>query len=200
MAEDSPGAGLSLESPVAPTAPWARPLTQPQNKFALGIIRSLKKMKDAVPFLYPVDPIALNIPQYSTIITNPMDLSTVEKKLGGAKVDGGQYQRYANVEEFVTDFKLIIQNCVTFNGPEHPVSQMVKRVDEAFDKQMKNMPTADDVSGFLSLGSLNANYLRTGQTTGYEASCSKERGTCTETINCWRVVPSSRRCLRRGPS
>lgn len=148
-------------------------------------------MKDAVPFLYPVDPIALNIPQYSTIITNPMDLSTVEKKLGGAKLDAGQYQRYANVEEFVTDFKLVVQNCVIFNGPDHPVSQMVKRVEEAFDKQMKNMPTADDVSGSNPLG-LNANFLRTGQTTSYEANCSKERGSCTETINCWRLVPSSR--------
>ena len=146
MAEDSPGAGLALESPVAPTAPWARPLTQPQNKFALGIVRSLKKMKDAVPFLLPVDPIALGIPQYTTVITNPMDLSTVEKKLGGVKLEAGQYPRYANVEEFVADVRQIVQNCVTFNGAEHPVTQMVKRVEEAFDKQMKNMPSADDVS------------------------------------------------------
>jgi bromodomain-containing factor 1 len=103
-------------------------------------------MKDAVPFLLPVDPIALNIPQYSTIITSPMDLGTVEKKLGGGKIEAGQYQRYANVEEFVADVKLVVQNCVTFNGIEHPVTQMVKRMEEAFDKQMKNMPTADDVS------------------------------------------------------
>jgi hypothetical protein len=32
----------------------------------------LKKQKDAVLFLQPVDPIALNIPHFSTIITNPL--------------------------------------------------------------------------------------------------------------------------------
>lgn len=122
-------------------------MTQPQNKFALSVVRSLKKHKDAVPFLIPVDPIALNIPQYPTIITNPMDLSTVERKLGGApKTEAAQYQRYANVEEFAADVKLIVQNCVTFNGPDHLVAQMAKRMEEAFDKQMKNMPSADDVS------------------------------------------------------
>jgi hypothetical protein len=122
-------------------------MTQPQNKFALSVVRSMKKHKDATPFLLPVDPVALNIPHYPTIITNPMDLSTIEKKLGGSgKPETAQYARYANVEEFVTDVKLIVHNCLAFNGPDHLVSQMAKRLEEAFDKQMKNMPTADDVS------------------------------------------------------
>lgn len=139
-----------MESPTAPVAPWSRPMTQPQNKFALSVVRSLKKNKDAVPFLAPVDPVALNIPHYPTIVTNPMDLSTIEKKLGGApKTDGAEYQRYANVQEFVDDFKLIVDNCLKFNGPEHLVSQMSKRLEDAFDKQMKNMPSADDVGSSI---------------------------------------------------
>ncbi|KAG8834592.1 hypothetical protein FS842_000951 [Serendipita sp. 407] len=146
LGSDEIGNGIPMDSPVAPTAPWARPMTQPQNKFALSIVRTLKKHKDAVPFLQPVDPVALNIPHYPTIVTNPMDLSTVEKKLGGGlKTDSAQYQRYANVEEFVTDFKLIGANCLAFNGPEHLVTQMAQRLDEAFEKQMKNMPAAEDV-------------------------------------------------------
>ncbi|KAG8830786.1 hypothetical protein FRC17_004244 [Serendipita sp. 399] len=146
FANDEANNGLPMDSPVAPTAPWARPMTQPQNKFALSIIRALKKHKDAVPFLQPVDPVALNIPHYPTIVTNPMDLSTVEKKLGGGlKTDSAQYQRYANVEEFVNDFKLIGANCLLFNGADHLVTQMAQRLEEAFDKQMKNMPSADDV-------------------------------------------------------
>lgn len=145
LSEDMMSAGLQLESPVAPVAPWARPMTQPQNKFALSIVRTLRKSKDAIPFLVPVDPVALNIPHYPQIITNPMDLSTVEKKLGGAKMDTAQYARYANVDEFVADIKLIIENCAKFNGPEHPVTQMALRMEEQFDKLMKNMPTADEV-------------------------------------------------------
>jgi bromodomain-containing factor 1 len=33
------------------------------------------------PFLAPVDPVALGIPTYFTIIKRPMDLSTMKKKL-----------------------------------------------------------------------------------------------------------------------
>ena len=38
-------------------------------------------MKVLILFLYPVNPIKLGIPDYFTIISNPMDLSTVDKKL-----------------------------------------------------------------------------------------------------------------------
>ena len=41
----------------------------------------IKKNKDSTPFLHPVDPIALGIPDYLQIITQPMDLSTIENKL-----------------------------------------------------------------------------------------------------------------------
>ena len=46
-----------------------------------NIINALKKHKCAVPFLRPVDPVQLNCLDYFDIIKEPMDLSTVEKKL-----------------------------------------------------------------------------------------------------------------------
>jgi hypothetical protein len=42
------------------------------------MINSLLNNKQASPFLQPVDPIALGIPDYPTIITRPMDLSTIQ--------------------------------------------------------------------------------------------------------------------------
>lgn len=39
----------------------------------------MKRHKSAAPFLYPVDPVALNIPDYFDIIKVPMDLSTIEQ-------------------------------------------------------------------------------------------------------------------------
>ena len=41
------------------------------------MINTLMNHKSAAPFLQPVDPIALGIPDYPTIITRPMDLSTI---------------------------------------------------------------------------------------------------------------------------
>lgn len=109
-------------------------------------MRNLKKSKDAGPFLRPVDPLALNIPHYITIIKNPMDFSTVERKLASSnpsKPDPNKNNpRYATADEFVNDVRLIFINCLTFNGPDHPVTAMGKRVEDIFDKQIKNMPAA----------------------------------------------------------
>lgn len=103
-------------------------------------------MKDAAPFLRPVDPVALNIPHYFTIVKYPMDFSTIERKLASSnpqKPDSNsENPRYYNVDEFVHDVRLIFQNCVTFNGPDHAITAMGKRVGEVFDKQIKHLPPA----------------------------------------------------------
>lgn len=113
------------------------------------MLRTLKRMKDAGPFVKPVDPVALAIPHYPTIIKRPMDFETVERKLNAAnpaKPDSNPANpRYLNVDQFVQDIRLIFTNCVTFNGPEHPVTAMGKRVEAVFDKQIKQMPPPEEV-------------------------------------------------------
>ncbi|KAF7320222.1 Bromodomain-containing protein [Mycena kentingensis (nom. inval.)] len=132
-------------TPPPPSAePHVPPLDMGQWRFCLSTIRSLKKLKDAPPFLLPVDPVALGIPHYPTIVRNPMDLTTIERKVVAAnpgKPDPNPANpRYANTDEFISDVRLIIKNCILFNGAEHPVTAMVHRVEEVFDKQIKNLP------------------------------------------------------------
>jgi len=116
----------------------------PQWRFCVSTIKSLKKQKDAGPFLMPVDPVALNIPHYPSIIKTPMDFSTIERKLNSSnplKPDPNPLNpRYYAPEEFVTDVRLVFHNTLTFNGPEHVVTEMGKRVQEVFDKQIRHMP------------------------------------------------------------
>ena len=94
-------------------------------------------MKDAAPFLNPVDPVALGIPHYPQIIKRPMDFTTIERKLAASnpsKPDPNSANpRYHHADQFVQDVRLIFTNCVTFNGLEHPVTQMGKRVEAVFD-------------------------------------------------------------------
>ncbi|PPQ76174.1 hypothetical protein CVT26_009351 [Gymnopilus dilepis] len=120
-----------------------------QYRFLTSTLRSLKKMKDAVPFLLPVDPVALNIPHYPSIVKQPMDLSTVERKLIASnpnRPDPNPHNpRYYNAEEFVSDIRLMVQNAVTFNGPEHVVAAMGKRLEDVFDKSIKHLPPAAEV-------------------------------------------------------
>lgn len=79
-----------------------------------------------------------------------MDFSTIERKLNSSnpsKPDPNpDNPRYTNPDEFISDVRLIFQNCLTFNGPEHTISQMGKRVEEVFDKQIKQLPLPE-VSG-----------------------------------------------------
>jgi len=119
-------------------------------------------MKDASPFLRPVDAIALNIPHYPQIIKNPMDFSTIERKLNSsnpAKPDPNpQNPRYHSADDFISDVRLIFQNCFTFNGPDHAVSLMGKRIEEVFDKQIKQMPPTIEVD-YSSTMSDNAKHF-----------------------------------------
>ncbi|ORX42682.1 hypothetical protein DM01DRAFT_1350220 [Hesseltinella vesiculosa] len=115
----------------------SRPTAEPPtNKLLPGLhtrlevlLSKLKRHKNSLAFLYPVDPVALGIPHYSTIVTHPMDLGTMSKTLKS----GG----YKMLKDFEADFKLIVQNCILFNGPEHIVSQYAKELDVIFNKDIQ---------------------------------------------------------------
>lgn len=111
------------------------PMPKVQGKFIMQVIRTIRRTKDASPFTQPVDPVKLAIPTYFDQIKYPMDLSTMEKKLLS--------EQYATVDEFTRDFKLIISNCITFNGKDHKISEMARGIEVMFERQMKNLPPPD---------------------------------------------------------
>lgn len=86
--------------------------TEGWEKIAKKVILSLWKVKDSTLFLKPVDPVELNIPDYFTIIKNPMDFSTIKKKLNSGL--------YTNFREFDNDMKLVFYNCILYNGVSLP--------------------------------------------------------------------------------
>ncbi|KAF2228209.1 hypothetical protein BDZ85DRAFT_13177 [Elsinoe ampelina] len=113
----------------------SQPLTKLQKKTLEEKIKNTKKVKSAIPFLRPVDYMALNIPNYPNIIKVPMDLGTMEQKL---KTD-----QYSSLEAFVNDFELMVNNCFTFNGPAHAVSVQAQTLRAYFLKQMDGVPTGE---------------------------------------------------------
>lgn len=50
-----------------------------------ALLKPLLKMDAAHPFLKPVDPVALQLPDYLNIIKKPMDLETIQTKLETGK-------------------------------------------------------------------------------------------------------------------
>jgi len=79
---------------------------------ALPVLRKLmvEKKYNKGAFNDPVDPLALNIPHYTSIISNPMDLGTIRKKLEDFK--------YTSLKDFVLDIELVFTNALKFNPPE----------------------------------------------------------------------------------
>lgn len=98
------------------------------------VISNLKKSNASSAFRLPVDWVALKIPTYPDIIKTPMDLGTIDQRL--------KQNKYTSVSAFITDFELIVNNCVAFNGPEHGVTQQAKKMQSSFNSQMRNLPKA----------------------------------------------------------
>ncbi|CAF0868781.1 unnamed protein product [Rotaria sp. Silwood1] len=65
------------------------------------------------PFQTPVD--AKQHPEYYECIKNPMDFSTIKKKM--------RNNQYTKREEFLHDVELILNNCEYFNEDDSPVGQ-----------------------------------------------------------------------------
>lgn len=97
------------------------------EKAAQRIIVHLWKMTGAHHFHYPVDPVALHIPDYYTIVKKPMDFGTIRQKLSE--------HSYANCKEFAEDVDLVFSNCVNYNGEMSDYGKLARNVREEFKKQ-----------------------------------------------------------------
>ncbi|KAK5709028.1 transcription initiation at TATA-containing promoter protein [Elasticomyces elasticus] len=125
--------------PAAPESKYStEPMTEAQKRYFNDKMKNMKKTKHATLFLTPVDPVALNIPTYPETIKHPMDLSTMEAKL--------KNDQYRSPQDYANDFELIVNNCRTFNGEAHPVTQLCMSMKAYFDKTMETAPKPDQVA------------------------------------------------------
>eukprot|EP00667_Euglena_gracilis_P016955 EG_transcript_17816 len=100
---------------------------QPEMKPAEMVLRKLKDHAMARPFLLPVDPLKLGIPDYFDIVKHPMDLQTLTNNLNHGK--------YVRMEDFERDLQLIWDNCFLYNPPTNEVVRMAT-VMEYYSKKL----------------------------------------------------------------
>lgn len=91
-----------------------------------------------VDFRQPVDWKTLGLLDYPTVITQPMDLSTVRSKLLGASC-------YTTVEECLDDIQLIWENCKAYNAKESVsdcfmqwIHKLADKIEKVYRKMIKN--------------------------------------------------------------
>ncbi|XP_045508101.1 uncharacterized protein LOC123703935 [Colias croceus] len=91
--------------------------TKKQNnkelQFCKSLLCEMECHEHAWPFLIPVN--TKQFPQYKKVIKNPMDLSTIKRKL--------QEAGYKSKDEFAADVRLIFSNCEVFNEDDSPVGR-----------------------------------------------------------------------------
>ncbi|OZJ04517.1 hypothetical protein BZG36_02242 [Bifiguratus adelaidae] len=122
-----PNLQTSTPKPISSADSTQNKLPQDVVKRYRNILRKLTSSKHGIYFANPVDPVALNIPNYFDVIKNPMDLLTVKSKL-----DKGQYE---TPQAFYDDVKLIFQNCYTYNGPDSHVTNEGKALETIFARE-----------------------------------------------------------------
>ncbi|VDI43251.1 nucleosome-remodeling factor subunit BPTF [Mytilus galloprovincialis] len=91
------------------------------------LVKSLQSHKMAWPFLEPVDP--NEVPDYYTVIKDPMDLTTVERRI--------QNRHYVKLIEFIKDITKIFDNCRLYNTPDTPFYQCAEVLDTFFGQRIK---------------------------------------------------------------
>eukprot|EP00657_Telonema_sp_P-1_P004690 TRINITY_DN2104_c0_g1_i4.p1 TRINITY_DN2104_c0_g1~~TRINITY_DN2104_c0_g1_i4.p1 ORF type:complete len:317 (-),score=96.43 TRINITY_DN2104_c0_g1_i4:74-1024(-) len=90
------------------------------------ILKSVQDHPDGYPFLQAVDWKRLKIPDYPTIITHPMDLSKIERRIKALQ--------YSSMNEFIDDMNLIWENACKYNLEVSPIYQMAQKLKIFFEE------------------------------------------------------------------
>ncbi|EPQ04338.1 ATP-binding cassette sub-family G member 2 [Myotis brandtii] len=87
----------------------------------------------------PVDAVTLELPDYYTIIKNPMDLSTIKKRL--------ENKYYVEASECIEDFRTMFSNCYLYNKPGDDIVLMGQALENLFKQKLLQMPKEQVVGG-----------------------------------------------------
>ncbi|XP_032395222.1 bromodomain-containing protein 3 isoform X2 [Etheostoma spectabile] len=109
------------------------------------VIKSLWRHQLAWPFHQPVDAVSLGLPDYHTIITSPMDLGTIKKRL--------ENNYYWSASECMQDFNTMFTNCYIYNKPTDDIVLMALAVEKVFLQKVALMPQREvEVSSYAAKG------------------------------------------------
>jgi len=109
--------------------PNQKKLTAEDCEAIKRLVKQLLANRSSVPFQQPVDP--NEVPNYYKVIKEPMDLSSVEKK-----VNNGQYTKLC---EFIGDVMRIFENCRFFNQPNTSIMKSAQTLETFFSQKLSQL-------------------------------------------------------------
>ncbi|CAI5744545.1 unnamed protein product [Peronospora destructor] len=96
--------------------------------------QTLYMQNNSAPFNSPVDMTAKGLEDYSLLVTNPMDLETIKKK-----IDLGGYEGPRGYEAFAKDIRLVWDNAVLYNGEESEVGRAALALSDVFEQDYERL-------------------------------------------------------------
>ncbi|XP_048868793.1 CREB-binding protein-like isoform X2 [Brienomyrus brachyistius] len=128
--EDEEG-GTNGSTTSTPASQSRRKIFKPEElrQALMPTLESLYRQDpESLPFRQPVDPMRLGIPDYFDIVKNPIDLSTIKRKL-----DTGQYQE---PWQYVDDVWLMFNNAWLYNRKTSRVYKYCSKLAEVFEQEI----------------------------------------------------------------
>lgn len=127
-----------MTSNVVPSRPKKGRMTE-RMKYCQTILKELWNKKNyeiAYHFYYPVDVEAFGLRDYYDIVKQPMDLSTIRKKMDN--------REYRKPDQFASDVRLMLHNSFRYNPPDHVVNKCGRKLQEIFEQKYARLPEGSD--------------------------------------------------------
>ena len=105
-------------------------------------LEQLKEEVFAWPFLYPVN--TALYPDYLVKVSEPCDLGTIAHRLAE-----GHYDEEDGADAMTRDMRLVMENCIQYNGRRIKISQSARQTFATFHRWLRQWVTcgsADDDS------------------------------------------------------
>ena len=162
--EVAPGTAFSMEASESSAPPLPNPLEDASmmktHIAALRLEAELHPMRLILTrlmshqthnrkgtFNVPVDAKALGLVDYHRIVTRPMDLGTVKRRLHAVA--------YRSRKQVVDDIRLVFTNSLRYNPPYHPIHQAAKELLIYFEQAMAGLETSKS-SADASISAMDA--------------------------------------------
>lgn len=135
---------LSMIARIHKKSKWKN-LTEREERLYNAMERILVQLKNYVPFSIPflVKVSKKEVPDYYTLIANPMDLGKVGKKLN--------MQAYKEGREFCEDLDLIWENCFRYNNAHGNIyamyAQRMKEKAETLIRELEFDQAGEEIAG-----------------------------------------------------
>lgn len=174
---------------------------KPELRFCEEVLKEIRSPKNWVQnqwFMEPVDPVAMNIPTYHSIVKQPMDLGTMNEKMMRGE--------YESAKDFKADFGLIVKNCVKFNGEDHTVSAGARELEKIFDKKWSEKASWLSKHAQLSAPATSATSPRGGtredseEEDASEAEAEPQDSTAADIVEVQRAIDALTNRLKKEQS